>query len=71
LLREGAHDECAGGVRELAELIEVFDDRVPGVGSLERRADEQRAFLRGGEVDQGANRGCLTEGEWWMVNGER
>jgi hypothetical protein len=46
VLGELADDDRAGRVRELGELLEMQSGDAAGAGTLERRADEQRALGR-------------------------
>jgi len=46
------HDARAGGVGEARELLEMFRDHVSRAAALERRADEDGAFLGRRERDQ-------------------
>jgi hypothetical protein len=46
VLRQLANDDCARGIRELGELLEVKSGDAARAGPLERRANEQRALSR-------------------------
>jgi len=46
VLGELADDDGTGGIRELGELLEMQPGDAACAGTLERRADEQRALGR-------------------------
>ena len=52
LLRQGAHDFRARRVGQPLELAQVFVERLPRAGPLERRSDKERPLDWRGDVDQ-------------------
>ena len=56
LLRQGANDRRAGGVRQAREFIEMLAHVMARIRALHGRAHENGALLRRLEIDDGANR---------------